>query len=216
MDEKTQTTSLFNNSEKLVQILLEFSQHIVEHYEFVVAKFHWKRPFQSTQICNLSQTKGNHLTFWPYFTLCTKCDRSILCKIFRRHCFSLRSLKSVSSEQHWHLHFCTRYFYRILYTNVKYGQKVHPLFGFHIGVNSNSRWQTLRIWWQKNNKISHSQMGLLGLKPSLSKISHRQYHFESLKQYVHSDLTTICLSVRSHPKDQGWLWTKFNSNYFRM
>ena len=44
------TISLFNNSEKLVQILLEFSQHIVESYEFVLAKFHWKRPFQSTQI----------------------------------------------------------------------------------------------------------------------------------------------------------------------
>ena len=31
---------LFNNSKKLVQILLKFSQQIVEDYEFVVAKFH--------------------------------------------------------------------------------------------------------------------------------------------------------------------------------
>ena len=36
---KTLTISLFNNSEKLVQILLEFSQQIVEGYEFVLAKF---------------------------------------------------------------------------------------------------------------------------------------------------------------------------------
>ena len=32
------------------------------------------------------------------------------------------------SEQQGHLHFCTQYFYRILYTNVKYGQKVQPLY----------------------------------------------------------------------------------------
>ena len=43
MDEKTQTISLFNNSEKLVQILLKFSQHIVEGHEFVLAKFRWKK-----------------------------------------------------------------------------------------------------------------------------------------------------------------------------
>ena len=39
VDEKTLTISLFNNFEKLVQILLEFSQQIVEGYEFVLAKF---------------------------------------------------------------------------------------------------------------------------------------------------------------------------------
>ena len=65
VDEKNQTISLFNNSEKLVEILLEFSQQIGEDYEFVLAKFRWKRPFQSTKICNLSQNKD--LTFWPYF-----------------------------------------------------------------------------------------------------------------------------------------------------
>ena len=74
--------SLFNNSEKLVQILLEFSHQIVEGYKFVLAKFRWKRPFQSTksqlnQNKNLNQDKG--WTYWPYFTLCTKCDRS-MCK----------------------------------------------------------------------------------------------------------------------------------------
>ena len=57
---KTLTIYLFNNSEKLVQILLEFSQQIymyvglvfegfhqqiVQGYEFVLAKFRWKRPF---------------------------------------------------------------------------------------------------------------------------------------------------------------------------
>ena len=39
VDEKTPTISLFSNSKKLVQILLEFSQQIVEVYEFVLAKF---------------------------------------------------------------------------------------------------------------------------------------------------------------------------------
>ena len=58
VDEKTETISLFNNSEKLVQILLEFNQQIVEGYEFVLAKFRWKRPFQSTQICDSSPNKG--------------------------------------------------------------------------------------------------------------------------------------------------------------
>ena len=38
---------LSNNSEKLVQILLEFSQQIVEGYEFVLVKFCWKRPIHT-------------------------------------------------------------------------------------------------------------------------------------------------------------------------
>ena len=37
--------SLFNNSKKLVQILLEFSQQIVEGYECVLTKFAEKDPF---------------------------------------------------------------------------------------------------------------------------------------------------------------------------
>ena len=57
--------SLSNNSKELLQILLFISQQIGEGYEFVLAKFHSKRPFQSTQICDLSQNKG--LSFWPYF-----------------------------------------------------------------------------------------------------------------------------------------------------
>ena len=36
---KKNLISLFNNSEKRVQILLKFSQQIVEGYEFVLAKF---------------------------------------------------------------------------------------------------------------------------------------------------------------------------------
>ena len=39
----TLTISIFNTSEKLVQILLEFSQQIVEGYEFVLAKFRYKK-----------------------------------------------------------------------------------------------------------------------------------------------------------------------------
>ena len=39
VDEKTLMISLCNNSEKLVQILLEFSQQIIEDYEFVLIKF---------------------------------------------------------------------------------------------------------------------------------------------------------------------------------
>ena len=36
---KTPTLSIFNNSEKLVQILHKVSQQIVEGYKFVLAKF---------------------------------------------------------------------------------------------------------------------------------------------------------------------------------
>ena len=36
----------------------------------------------------------------------------------------------------------------------------------------------------------------------LSQISHRQSHFESLKQY-YSGKPYICLGVQSHPEDQG-------------
>ena len=41
--------SLFNNSEKLVQIILEFSEQIVEGYEFVIDRVSLKK------------------TFWQYF-----------------------------------------------------------------------------------------------------------------------------------------------------
>ena len=67
---KALTISLFNNSEKLVQILLEFIQQIVEGDKFVWAKLRSKRPFQSTQICDLSQSKGWYL--WPYFSFWLK------------------------------------------------------------------------------------------------------------------------------------------------
>ena len=39
LDDKTPMISLLNNSEKLVQILLDFSQQIVQGYEFVLTKF---------------------------------------------------------------------------------------------------------------------------------------------------------------------------------
>ena len=46
-------------------------------------------------------------------------------------------------------------------------------------------------------------MGLFGLKTYiLSQISHRQSHFESLKQY-YVGKRYICLGVQSHPEDQG-------------
>ena len=61
---------LLNNYEKLVLILLEFNQQIVEGYEFVLANFRWKRPFQSTKICHSSQNKG--WTLWPYSTFVYK------------------------------------------------------------------------------------------------------------------------------------------------
>ena len=61
---KLKTISLFNNSEKLVQILLEFSQQIVEGYKFVLAKFRWKRPFQSTQVCDSNNNKNNKISLF--------------------------------------------------------------------------------------------------------------------------------------------------------
>ena len=51
---KTPTISLFNNSEKLVQSLLELIQQVVEGYEYVLSKSRWIRPFQSIKICDLS------------------------------------------------------------------------------------------------------------------------------------------------------------------
>ena len=66
---KKMMISLFNNSEILVQIPLEFSRQIVEGWQF-----HYKRPFQLTKICDLNQLFGCVLR------LCTKCDRSIVCK----------------------------------------------------------------------------------------------------------------------------------------
>ena len=39
VDGKIPTISLFNNSKKLVHILVEFDQQIVEGYEFVLANF---------------------------------------------------------------------------------------------------------------------------------------------------------------------------------
>ena len=70
---------LFTNSEKLVQIRLEFSQLVVESYEFMLAKFRSKRPFQSSKICDLSK-KGLNL-FGLILRLCTKCKRSIVCNL---------------------------------------------------------------------------------------------------------------------------------------
>ena len=93
VDAKTQTISLFNNSEKLVLILLEFSQQIVEGYEFVLAKFSWKRPFQSTKI--RVELLGRILR------LCTKCDESIVYKNFDitvAHCGAWRAWALSSSD----------------------------------------------------------------------------------------------------------------------
>ena len=52
VDEKTLLIPRCDNPKKLVQILLEFSQQIIEGYKFVLVKF----CFQSTKICDL---KGN-------------------------------------------------------------------------------------------------------------------------------------------------------------
>ena len=46
-------------------------------------------------------------------------------------------------------------------------------------------------------------MGLFGLTTYiLSQISHKQSHFESLRQYYFGK-PYICLGVQSHPEDQG-------------
>ena len=55
-------------------------------------------------------------------------------------------------------------------------------------------------------------MGLFGLKTYiLSQISHRQSHFESLKQYYFGK-PYICLGVQSHPEDQGDLKQGLTAN----
>ena len=54
---KKLTISLFNNSEKLVQILLKFSQQIVEGYEFVLAKFTEKDPFSQPKSVILAKIR---------------------------------------------------------------------------------------------------------------------------------------------------------------
>ena len=50
-------------------------------------------------------------------------------------------------------------------------------------------------------------MGLFGLKIYImSIISHRQYNFESLKQYYMyfgKPYIHVCLGVQSHPEDRG-------------
>ena len=43
--------------------------------------------------------------------------------------FSYAGLRSRSSEQQWRLHFCTRYFHLILYTNVNTAKRFNPYFG---------------------------------------------------------------------------------------
>ena len=60
---KKHTISLVIISEKLVQILLEFRQQIVEGYKVVLAKFCRKRPFQSTKLCDLKETSGRFVDF---------------------------------------------------------------------------------------------------------------------------------------------------------
>ena len=89
--------SLFNNSEKLVRILLKFSQQIVEDYEFVLAKFCWERPCRSTKICHLSQNKG--WIFGRILCLCTKCDRSVACRNVDVILSCIRSLRANSTRQ---------------------------------------------------------------------------------------------------------------------
>ena len=79
MDSKTLTISLFNNSEKLVQILLEFSQQIVEGYKFVLAKFLLKKtPLSQPKSVIFAKIRVE--LFDRILRLCTKCDRSIMCK----------------------------------------------------------------------------------------------------------------------------------------
>ena len=62
----------------------------------VLAKFRWKRPFQSTKICDLSQNKG--WTFWPYFTVVYKMRWKYHVQKFSCPYCSLRGLKSIHEQ----------------------------------------------------------------------------------------------------------------------
>ena len=95
--EKLLTISLFNNSKKLVQILLKFSQQITEGYEFVLAKFCWKRSFQSTNIFDLSQNKG--WSFLAVFYVYVQNAIEVSCANFLdvTDCCSLWGLKTITS-----------------------------------------------------------------------------------------------------------------------
>ena len=56
-------------------------------------------------------------------------------------------------------------------------------------------------------------MGLFGSNIYImSIISHRQYNFESLKQYYFGK---PCWCVQSHPEDQGDFGQGFNRKYFK-
>ena len=77
VDENTLTISLFNNSEKLVQILLEFRRQIVEGKEFVLAKFCWKRPLSVNQNLWFKPLKG--WKFLAIFYICVQNAREVSC-----------------------------------------------------------------------------------------------------------------------------------------
>ena len=77
---KTLTISLFNNSKKLVQILLDFSQQMVEDYELVLAKFWWKEPSIQPKSATYAKIRVTIELFGLILRLCTKCNRSVVCK----------------------------------------------------------------------------------------------------------------------------------------
>ena len=69
---KTLTIYLWNKSDKLVQILLHFSQQMVEGYELVLAKLRREWPIKSIKM--RFELSGDILR------LCTKSDRSVACR----------------------------------------------------------------------------------------------------------------------------------------
>ena len=62
-----------------------------------------------------------------------------------RQCCSLLTLFKPRSEQQWNLHFCTRYFHRVLYTNVDKGWTFWPYFTFVYKMRWKYRVQKSRL-----------------------------------------------------------------------
>ena len=86
--QKTPPISLFNNSEKLVQILLEFGQQTVKVTSLCWQSFAEKNFFQ--KICD---KKIRFELFGRILRLCTKYDRQeYRVQNFRSHCCSLALL----------------------------------------------------------------------------------------------------------------------------
>ena len=74
------------------------------------AKFCWKRAFQSTKVWDLSLKCSR---------LCTKCDRSIVCKNLD---VTVYTVQKPRSEHQWRQHVCARY----ILSNFVQKRKIRP------------------------------------------------------------------------------------------